>query len=89
MKTIDEKIRDRILLYEMNELEANRSEIDFRAGVNFAQSWIDFEKELPKIGVDILLKSKNGNTSTYIPKNSDGIKWCSEKFILWRPVERL
>lgn len=89
MKTIDEKIRDRILLYEMNELEANRSEIDFRDGVKFSQSWIPFEKELPKIGVDILLKSKNGNTSTYIPKNSDGIKWCSEKFILWRPVERL
>ena len=61
----------------------------FIDGVKLAQSWIPFDKELPEIGVDILLKSKNGNTSTYIPKNSDGIKWCSERFILWRTVERL
>lgn len=37
MKTLDEKIKDRILRYEMNETEANRCDMDFRAGFKFAQ----------------------------------------------------
>lgn len=37
MKTLDEKIKDRILRYEMNEIEANKCDMDFRAGFKFAQ----------------------------------------------------
>ncbi|MDP2335934.1 MAG: hypothetical protein Q8N05_05710 [Bacteroidota bacterium] len=56
MKTINEKIKDRILCYDMNELEASRSEIDFRAGVRFAQQWISIENDLP----EILPQNKSG-----------------------------
>lgn len=87
MQTIDEAAKECAFCAIGNQAHFTHEQI-FKHGVFFANDWIAFEKELPTVGIDILLKSKNGNTTTYIPKNSDGIKWCSEKFILWRPVER-
>lgn len=87
MKTIDEKIKERIMRYEMNEIEANRSEIDFKAGVKFAEEWLSVEKDDPNFGEWIFVKNENNFAAMRIGGGLDR-SFLKSNFTHWRPVER-
>ena len=64
MQTIEEKSRkyyNLIAKQSGNHDCAECAEAGFKAGVEFAQQWIDVEEELPISGTQFLLKDENGN----------------------------
>ena len=65
---------------------------DFKAGVGFAQQWINVEDELPPIGKVILLKFDDDYTqiSTGIYNGTeliDDFGFDEERCTHWRPIE--
>lgn len=64
----------------------------FKAGVEYAQKWIDVKDELPNIGNVVLLKFDDDYTqiSTGIYNGSefiDDFGFNEEKCTHWRPIE--
>ena len=59
---------------------------DFKAGVEFAQIWIDISEEMPEVGEQIL--TKNGNSiGLSLPLTMWDIKDITEFATHWRPIE--
>lgn len=63
MQSIEEaakEFEDTFGFNSIGEINASHSEA-FKAGVEFAQQWIDVKEELPISGTQFLLKDENGN----------------------------
>ena len=79
METVKEKARDYAIheywgVCEIVDCDGmiDKSEEDFKAGVEFAQRWIPVEEELPEKLVQVIVKLENGwHTTTWITENGD------------------
>ena len=79
MKTIKEAARDYAIheywgVCEIVDCDGmiDKSEEDFKAGVEFAQRWIPVEEELPDKLVQVIVKLENEwHTTTWITENGD------------------
>lgn len=79
MKTIKEAARDYAIheywgVCEIVDCDGmiDKSEEDFKAGIEFAQRWIPVEEELPEVGEIVLVRTKINKVTTcemYIPKD--------------------
>ena len=63
----------------------------FNSGVVFAQQWIGFEKELPPVMLEVIVKdsSNKKRKRVFQPLDNGDIKYLAETFTHWRPVERV
>jgi hypothetical protein len=100
MKTIEQKLKEYIdEVYEdvyqdaSPEEQEMQTKTDFKAGVAFAESWIDFNNEAPEIRekpYQIFVKKDRGEDSYYgvetIMSNSE---YKSRFYTHWRPISRL
>lgn len=61
----------------------------FRIGVEFAQQWIGFEKELPPVMLEIIVKDSSGkkHKRVFTPLDNGDVKYLAETFTHWRPIE--
>ena len=62
------------------------TEAAYKAGAEFAQRWIPMNEELPLRGIEIILKNK-WCKRVFCPNSIGDIKWCSDRFTHWRPIE--
>jgi hypothetical protein len=62
------------------------ADIDFRAGITFAQQWIPIEEEFPDFGTWIIAKRKNTYAAARIHGEVD-VKFIKMNFTHWRPIE--
>lgn len=88
MKTIEESCAE--FCEKLNSVYDEKQV--FKAGVEYAQKWIDVKDELPNIGNVVLLKFDDDYTqiSTGIYNGSefiDDFGFNEEKCTHWRPIE--
>lgn len=102
MKTINEAAKENCkneitdgekndALFSSREGMQQLVERTFKNGVGFAQEWIGFEKELPKVLMEIIVKDfrERKHKRVVIPQDNTDIKYLAETFTHWRPVERI
>jgi len=58
----------------------------FEEGIKFTQRWIPVEEELPEIGIDIIAKNEYKILAFKVSVIFD-VKYVSEYFTHWRPIE--
>jgi len=93
MKTVEEAARDYAIheywgICEIVDCEAmtDKSEEDFKAGVEFAQRWISVEEELPEPMKQVIVKLENGwCTCTWLM--NDGEFAFNVHPTYWRPID--
>ena len=73
METVKEKARDYAIheywgVCEIVDCDGmiDKSEEDFKAGVEFAQRWIPVEEELPEVGEMVLTKMEKRHGDTWV-----------------------
>ena len=93
MKTIEEEIKERYEFpqYCLPDLaDQIQSKIQqFRAGVEFAQRWIPIEEELPKDGVQVLIKFESyGDINFEVSEFING-KCIANNPTHWRLIDRI
>jgi hypothetical protein len=99
MKTIEQKLKEYIdEVYEdvyqdaSPEEQEMQTKTDFKAGVTFAESWIDFYDELPEyLGDDfyILVKDLENKISLILVEIDCCLNDIRMSFSHWRPINRL
>ena len=91
MKDLDEASKEHEQQFGFNsEGEINSSPAEsFKAGVEFAQQWINVDEESPKKGDRVLLKDKDGEVECLLIYNEDYITFLMERFIHWRYLDFL
>lgn len=84
MKTIDEAAKE---AYRDTSVSAENM---FKAGVEFAQKWIDVNDELPENGCNVIAKLENGiklglcfSENTFWSHSTDK----NSQVTHWRPIE--
>ena len=100
MKTIKqakEEYSDSLKLANVNGVDKEEFEeyaqIDFQAGVEFAQRWIPVEEELPPIDIDVILKYRYFDRPLYwvgTINTIDRLEHFLKKHLLfthWRPIK--
>ena len=104
MQTIGEAAKNQAITVNGSEVEKDierfQSINDFKAGVKFAQTWIDVNEELPeldvdshRISIDVLLQDENG--TCFVGYYDHELElFCSletnkilTNIIKWRPIE--
>lgn len=73
------------------DLTPSHIDFAFEAGFEAAQEWIGFEKQLPPVMLEIIVKdaSERKRKRVFKPLDNTDIIWCAETFTHWRPVERV
>jgi len=70
MKSIEEAAREQAAIKVRTDSEYIQAKQDFKAGVEFAQMWVDINKEIPEYYQPIL--ANNGIFMAVVARVSDG-----------------
>ena len=95
MKSIEEAAREQAAIKVRTDREYIQAKQDFKAGVEFAQKWVNINKESPQYYQTVL--ADNGKYMAVVARVSDGDEdfypICGTDIIMspdpikWRPIE--
>ena len=87
METIEQIAKEYACGKSSSEVFRSAHEADFKAGIEFAQRWINVEDELPSIGDHILIYLKRDKLKIWRIFNEDDRILVSNYATHWRPIE--